>query len=102
MNKILSAFEAVSLIKSYDVIAINGLGSIGHAEEFEIALAELYEKNNSPCHLTLIHAVGQGTSQTNMQIDRLAKEGLIQKVICGHFGSAIKITDSIIKNRIEC
>ncbi len=91
MNKILSAFEAVSQIKPFDVVAINGFGSIDHSEQFEIALAEIFEKFYSPLNPMLIHEAEQSAAQVCRQTNRLTEEGLVLKVISGHFRSTNKI-----------
>ncbi|WP_306790494.1 CoA-transferase, partial [Escherichia coli] len=67
-GKIVTAAEAVMLIRDGDTVATGGFVGIGLAEEIAIALEELYLSNESdapytqgkPRNLTLVYAAGQG------------------------------------------
>ena len=67
-GKVVSAAEAVRLIRDGDAVATGGFVGIGFAEEIAIALEELYLSNDSeapyatekPKNLTLVYAAGQG------------------------------------------
>ena len=70
-GKVVSAAEAVRLIRDGDAVATGGFVGIGFAEEIAIALEELYLSNESeapyttekPKNLTLVYAAGQGNGK---------------------------------------
>ena len=67
-GKVVSAAEAVRLIRDGDTVATGGFVGIGFAEDIAIALEELYLSDESdapytsekPKNLTLVYAAGQG------------------------------------------
>jgi propionate CoA-transferase len=89
-GKVVSAREAVRLIRPGDTVATGGFVGIGFAEEIAIALEALYlEENEStgefPRDLTLVYAGGQGDGKSK-GLNHLAHVGLIRRVIGGHWG----------------
>src|SRR5438445_5840393 len=58
-DKVVSAVDAVQLIRDGDTVAIGGFGGIGFAEELIMALEERYLKSGRPRDLTLILPVAQ-------------------------------------------
>ena len=67
-GKVVSAMEAVSLIRNGDTVATGGFVGIGFAEDIAIALEELFVSTDEqyvqalgkPRNLTLVYAAGQG------------------------------------------
>src|SRR6476620_11911515 len=66
-GKIVTAREAVRLIRIGDTVAIGGFGGIGFAEEVVHELGEIYKASDpetagfgKPADLTLFFTVGQG------------------------------------------
>jgi propionate CoA-transferase len=67
-GKIVTAAEAVRLIRDGDTVATGGFVGIGFAEEIALALEELYLASEAdapytqdkPRNLTLVYAAGQG------------------------------------------
>jgi propionate CoA-transferase len=106
-GKIVSAREAVRLIRSGDTLATSGFVGIGFAEEIAIALEQrfLEAQANSEGHepindLTLVYAAGQGDGRAK-GLNHLAHEGLIKRVIGGHWGLVPGLQKLAIDNRIE-
>jgi propionate CoA-transferase len=68
-DKIVTAREAVRLIRRGDTVATSGFVGIGFAEEIAIALEELFfdtrESDDGPRDLTLVYAGGQGDWQAS-------------------------------------
>src|SRR5207253_4702842 len=92
-GKIVSASDAVRLIRDGDTVATGGFVGIGFPESIAIALEELYlsgeDRHPSACgkprNLTLVYAAGQGDGQLR-GLNHLGHEGLVRRVIGGHWG----------------
>lgn len=84
-GKIVTADEAVRLIRSGDTIALDGLMGGGSPEELIEALERRYNETAEPKNLTLLYASGIGDSK-DKGLNRLDKEGLLKRVIAGHWG----------------
>ncbi len=91
MKKIMSSDEAISLIKNGDTVAIGGFIGCGHPEELTIKISESFLEKGTPNNLTLIYAAGQGDSKEK-GLNHLGEEGLVSKVIGGHWGLAPKLS----------
>jgi propionate CoA-transferase len=107
-GKIVTAAEAVRLIRDGDTVATGGFVGIGFAEEIAVALEQCYlasqgdapHGHGRPGNLTLVYAAGQGDGK-HRGLNHFAHHGLVKRVIGGHWGLAPKLQQFAISNQIE-
>jgi len=99
-NKIVPMSAAADMIHSGCTLASTGFSVAGVAEEVLETVAERFRTTGQPRDLTVLHAAGQGDWRGN-GLDRLGFEGLIRRIIGGHFSSSPKIGALIGENRIQ-
>src|SRR5271166_3598513 len=83
-GKVVTAAEAVRLVRDGDTVATGGFVGIGFAEEIEIALEERFLADAAPRGL-----------------NHLAHEGLVRRIIGGHWGLAPRLQKMAIDNLVE-
>ena len=98
-GKVVSAEEAVRLIRNGDTVATGGFVGIGFAEEIAIAVEDYYLQHKSPQNLTLLYAAGQGDGDKR-GLNHFGHEGLVAKVVGGHWGLVPKLQRLAIENKI--
>lgn len=99
-NKIVSAEEAVAIIRDGDMIANSGFVGAGTPDALLKALAERFEATGAPKGLSLIFAAGQGDGK-EMGLNRLSAPGLVKRVIGGHWGLIPKLAARAVAGEIE-
>lgn len=98
-GKLVSAEEAVRIIRDGDTVASGGFVGAGFAEEIAIRLESYFLRTGSPKNLTLLYAAGQGDGKEK-GLNHLGHEGLVRRVIGGHIGLAPKLQKLIRENKI--
>ena len=105
-SKVVSAAEAVRLIRDGDTVATGGFVGIGFAENIAVALEKRFlgEDPQSPAgtprNLTLVYAAGQGDGKER-GLNHFGHEGLVRRVVGGHWGLVPKLQKLVVDNRIE-
>ena len=98
-GKIVSAEEAIKVVRDGDAIATGGFVGTGFAEEIAVKLEEYFLKTGKPKELTLIYAAGQGDGDQR-GLNHLAHEGLLKRVIGGYWALAPKLQQLAMENKI--
>src|SRR6267378_4359926 len=105
-NKILTAAEAARLVRDGDTVATGGFVGIGFPENIAVALEKRFlgEDPRSPAGtpkgLTLVYAAGQGDGK-DRGLNHLGREGMLRRVIGGHWGLVPKLQRLAMSEKIE-
>ena len=100
MVKIMTADEAVkTLIKSGDTVSFGGFVGAGHPEEITFAIEQEFISNGSPSDLTVMYAAGMGDGKER-GLNHLGIEGLVSKIIGGHWGLVPKLQKLAVENKL--
>ncbi|WEG13419.1 acyl CoA:acetate/3-ketoacid CoA transferase [Pullulanibacillus sp. KACC 23026] len=92
--------ELASSIPDGSTIGLVGFGGMGQCDKILKAIGHQFTETGSPHDLTVFHTAGQ--SDKSNGIEHIAKEGLLSRVIGGHWGLAPKMRELIEENKIEC
>jgi propionate CoA-transferase len=99
-DKIISAEEAVAIIRDGDTLANSGFVGNGTPDGLLAALAQRFEDTGHPRDLTLVFAAGQGDGE-DQGLNRIAREGLLRRVVGGHWGLVPKLARLAVEERIQ-
>jgi len=98
--KVLTPAEAAMLVKDGDTVSTGGFVACGNPETLSKALEKRFLETGSPKNLTYFYAAGQGNRDGSAS-DHYAHEGMIKRVIAGHYNMAPNLGKLIIENKIE-
>ena len=98
---VLTAEEAVALIRDGDVVCFGGTGG-GIAEPTELieALAKRYQDAKEPKNLIFYHTTGLG-DRKEKGMSPLAQPGLVKRAIGAHWDQSPRLAQMAARNEIE-
>lgn len=101
MPQVMTAREAVkTFIKDGATIGVGGFVGAAHAEEISMAIGDEFLATGKPRDLTLIYAAGQGNG-ADLGLNHLGEEGLVRRVIGGHWGLVPRLQKLAMENKIS-
>ena len=83
-DKVVSAAEAVAIIRPGDMIATSGFVGVGTPDAIFVALEERFLATGQPRDLGLLFAAAPGDGKEK-GLNRLAHDGLIRRAVGGHW-----------------
>ena len=101
MYEVMSADEAIRLIRDGDCICVNSFVGIENPVELHEALYRRYQRMQSPSHLT---------DDIQRRLWRLGRKqecggvhtgGAVDRLICGHFGAMLSTKKLVLEDRFE-
>ncbi|QTE27992.1 acyl CoA:acetate/3-ketoacid CoA transferase [Pengzhenrongella sicca] len=98
--KVLSALEAVALIPDGAFVGVTGFAGAAFAEVIAAAVEDQFLATAHPRDLSLMFCAGVGDGKTK-GTNHFGHEGLVRKVIGGHWNLAPKLGQLAVENKIE-
>ncbi len=95
----MTAKEAADLIPNGSTLCTVGMTLVSASESILKAVEQKYLEKGEPNHLTLFHTCGQSDRKDG--IAHLAHEGLLDRLIGGHWGLCPPLMDLIYHNKVE-
>ncbi|NSB15418.1 acyl CoA:acetate/3-ketoacid CoA transferase [Clostridium beijerinckii] len=99
-SKVMSKEQAVALIKNGDTVAVGGFVGCAHPEEITAEIEKSFLSKQLPRDLTLIYAAGQGDGK-DKGLNHLGYEGLLKRIIGGHWNLTPKLQKLAMENKVE-
>jgi propionate CoA-transferase len=99
-NKIVSADEAIAIVRDGDTVCVSGFVGIGTPDELILGLERRFLKERHPSNLTLVFAAAPGDGKER-GLNRLAHKGLLKRVVGGHWSLVPKLCELAVNNEIE-
>ncbi len=97
---LMTARQAAELIRDGDTIMTDGFIGSCFAEELAIGLEQRYLDTGEPKNLTLVYCAGQGDGSAR-GLNHLGHEGLLGKVIGGHWNLVPRVQKLAAENKVE-
>lgn len=101
MSKIISLEQAVAMIPDGATCGIGGFIGSGHPQEFSVGIEESFLKTGHPNNLTIMFSAGIGDGTDRLGLNKLGHEGLLKRIVGGHWGLIPKLQRLVFDNKVE-
>ncbi len=99
-SKIVTADEAIALIRDGDTLSSTGFVQTGFAEALLSAVERRFAATGAPRNLTLFAGAGHGDGK-ELGLNHLGHEGLLRRVVAGHWAMMPKVGKLALDNKIQ-
>jgi propionate CoA-transferase len=99
-NKIVSAADALAIVRDGDTVACSGFVGSGTPDGLIGALEQRFLTTGAPKGLTLVFAAAPGDGK-DQGLNRLAHPGLVKRAIGGHWALVPKLARMAVEGEIE-
>jgi propionate CoA-transferase len=99
-DTVVTADEAVRLIRDGDRVVVEGFVGQCFPEELTLALERRFLSSGTPRDLGIVFTVASGDRQ-GRGLDRLAHDGLLKSAVGGHWGLSPELGKMAVGNQIE-
>ena len=101
MSKVISLEQAVSMIPDGATVGVGGFIGSGHPQEFSVGIADSFLKSGHPRDLTIMFSAGIGDGTDDLGLNIIGYEGLLKRIIGGHWGLIPKLQRLVFENKVE-
>lgn len=101
MSKVISLEKAVSMIPDNATVGVGGFIGCGHPQEFSVGIEESFLKTGHPNNMTIMFSAGIGDGTDKLGLNKLGHEGLLKRIIGGHWGLIPKLQRLVFENKVE-
>ncbi|QDU81092.1 Acetate CoA-transferase YdiF [Polystyrenella longa] len=99
-RNVVSLEAAAELVLSGQTVVTAGFVGIAFPEAIAISIEQRFLNEGEPRDLTLMYGAGQGDGRTR-GINHFGHEGLVKRVIGGHWGLVPRMGELALQNKIE-
>lgn len=99
-SKVISIEKSIDLIKNGSTVAVGGFVGCAHPEQITLEIEKQYLEKQTPNNLTLVFAAGQGDGK-DRGLNHLGYEGLVRRIIGGHWALTPKLQKLALENKVE-
>lgn len=101
MSKVISLQQAVDMIPDGATVGVGGFIGCGHPQEFSVGIEESFLNTGHPKDLTIMFSAGIGDGTEHLGLNKLGHEGLLKRIIGGHWGLIPKLQKMVFENKVE-
>ena len=101
MSKIITLEQAVAMIPDGATVGVGGFIGSGHPQEFSVGIEESFLNTGHPRDLTIMFSAGIGDGTDRLGLNKIGHEGLLKRIIGGHWGLIPKLQRLVFENKVE-